>query len=103
MSLYEALLRPYLEHRLWCQGTRLLDELQQEWMLKKAIGMSSRMESLSYVRRLQKCSTCLTKQRLRRDMLILYKHVKGINVKEGEELFKIKTMLAQEQMCINWL
>lgn len=36
-------------------------------------------------------------------MLILYKHVKGINVKEGEELFKIKTMLAQEQMCINWL
>lgn len=36
-------------------------------------------------------------------MLILYKRVKGINVKEGEELFKIKTMLAQEQMSINWL
>lgn len=103
MSLYEAFLRPYLEHRLWCQAFTWLDELQQKRMLKKAMGMSSRIKSLSYVRRLQKCSTCLTKQRLRRDMLILYKRVKGINVKEGEELFKIKTMLAQEQMSINWL
>lgn len=59
-------------------------------MLRKAVRMSRRLESLSYVRRLQKCSTCLTKQRLGRDMLILYKHVKGINVKEGEELFKLK-------------
>lgn len=47
MTLYEAFLRPYLEHRLWCQGTLWLHELQQECMLKKAIGMSSRMESLS--------------------------------------------------------
>lgn len=59
-------------------------------MLKKVVGVSRRMEGLSYVRRLQKCSTCLTKQRLRRDMIILYKHIKGINVKEGEELFRLK-------------
>jgi len=90
MSLYEALLRHYLEHRLQHQSVTWLDEFQQERMLKKAGGVSRRMESLSYVRRLQKCSTCLTKQRLRRDMIILYKHVKGINVKKGEELFNLK-------------
>lgn len=83
MSLYTALLRPYLEHRLQHQAATWLDELQQGWMLKKAMGVSRRMEGLSYVRRLQKCSTCLTKQSLRRDTIILYKHVKGINVKEG--------------------
>lgn len=59
-------------------------------MLKKAVGMSSRMDILSYVRILQKCFTCLTKQRLRRDMVILYKHIKGINDKEEEELFKLR-------------
>lgn len=90
MSSYEALLRHYLEHRLQHQSVTWLAELQQERMLKKAVGVSSRTESLSYVRRLQKCPTRLTKQRLRRDMIILYKHVKGINVKEGEELFKLK-------------
>lgn len=90
MSLYKALLRHFLEHRLQHQSVMCLAELQQEWTLKKAVGVSRRMASLSYVRRLQKCSTCLTKQRLRRNMIILYKHVKGINVKEGEELFMLK-------------
>lgn len=73
MSLYEALLRHYLQYHLQHQSVTWPAELQQERMLKKAVRVLRRMESLSYVRRLQKCSTCLTKQRLRRDMNILYK------------------------------
>lgn len=47
----------------------------------------------------------LLKQRLRRCMAILCKHVHGVNIRKEKELFKlnIETTLAQEQMATDWL
>lgn len=46
----------------------------------------------------------LTRQNEERgDMISVYKYVKLQNSQEREQLFKLKEMLAQEQMDINWL
>lgn len=93
MLLFEALLRHYLEHHLEQQLVTCLAELQQE-QNKKAVkeGCGTIQENGEPVicEETTKCSTYLTKQRLRSVMNILYKHHKGINVKEEEELFKLK-------------
>lgn len=101
MSLFEALPRHHLERHPEHQSATCLAELQQEQDKKAAKeGHGAIQENGEPVmcEETTKCSTCLTKQRLRNDMIILYEHLKRINVKEEEELFKLKDNLAQEQM-----
>ncbi|RMC07690.1 hypothetical protein DUI87_17167 [Hirundo rustica rustica] len=75
------------------QSVTCLAELQQGQNTKAAKGgCGAIQENGEPVVREEttKRSTCLTKQRLRSDMIILYKHLKGLNVKEEEELLKLK-------------
>lgn len=58
---------------------------------RKTSGMMGAKENLLYTRRLEVCGLFnLAKQRQRGDMNVLYKCIRGVNTREGEEQFKLK-------------
>lgn len=91
LSLYKMLVRPHLENSVQFWSPMFKEnELKMEQVQRSAIRMMRRIESPSCRRRWKELGFFnLAKQRLRGDLVAANKYVRGVNIREGKELFEL--------------